>query len=253
MLKICWTFYPQYSTWLRNLIWALNEPENLHFDNEQDLHISSETYEAKWLWAQFRFANHLALNASFILPCEKDIGVSRFRLPLQVGVSSRFPIRSRCRLLGLLYPTRKTKHKTRKQKSKRQGLTWVRPSIMVSLSLPSLLIRNRTSTKSVSGSLSWSPSCFQTADCFRYQSNKRVIIVFLRWVKSFHFHSSPCKSKRLSTDRQTGIARYVGSCKECSKLFPYLSEILELQAITFWKLGIDEGLVEETAAGIADC
>ena len=40
-------------------ICPLNKHENLHFNNEENIHMSFENYEEKWLQPQFRFANHL--------------------------------------------------------------------------------------------------------------------------------------------------------------------------------------------------
>jgi hypothetical protein len=47
-------------------IWSLNEHKNLHFDNEKDIHMSSENLRGKWLWAWFGYANQFALIACFI-------------------------------------------------------------------------------------------------------------------------------------------------------------------------------------------
>ena len=47
-------------------IWSLNEHNNLHFDNEKDIHVSSENLRGKWLRAWFGFANQFALIACFI-------------------------------------------------------------------------------------------------------------------------------------------------------------------------------------------
>ena len=153
-----------------------------------------------------------------------------------------FLIHSWCRLLSLPYETGKNtttqiQIQTQQQNHQRfkDSLGLARRSLarlgFGSFSLPSLLICDTTSTTSVSGSLSWSPSCFGTAACcFRYHSTKMVIIIVsLRRVEPFHFLSSPCKSKGLSEHRQAGrraSPNMLGAAnEEGSKLFLYLSEI----------------------------
>ena len=47
-------------------IWSLNERENLHFDNEYDIHVSFEQYEVNGFGYELGLFNHLVLIACFI-------------------------------------------------------------------------------------------------------------------------------------------------------------------------------------------
>ena len=46
-------------------VWSFNDTENLHFDNEQDIHMSYKNYDTTSYWAWFGIGNHLASIANF--------------------------------------------------------------------------------------------------------------------------------------------------------------------------------------------